>query len=161
MEIIKAMYHSSYLSPIGKLIITASDTAIIRVALCKNESIPVVESDNDVIRQAKVWLDIYFSGKEPLFLPKLELNGTDFQVRVWNELLSIPYGKTCCYGDIAKKIFGSKRGCQSIGQAVGKNPILILIPCHRVIGANGALTGFAEGLEVKKVLLQIEETTVN
>ena len=113
----------------------------------------------------KKWLDIYFSGNIPGFLPPISLNGTDFQMRVWSKLLKIPYGKTVTYGELAKEIANemgkAKMSAQAVGNAVGKNPIAIIIPCHRVIGADGSLTGFAGGLETKKELLMLEKQKQN
>lgn len=112
---------------------------------------------------AKKWLDIYFSGKEPDFLPPLTLKGTDFQMRVWQKLRKIPYGKTTTYGEIAEQIAAetgkAKMSAQAVGGAVGKNPIAIIIPCHRVIGKDGSLTGFAGGVEVKMELLVLEKAS--
>ncbi len=150
------MYSSLYPSPIGTLLITANDTAITGVSLVNDENLLADDSENAVIKQAKVWLGHYFNCENPAYMPNLEFKGTPFQMRVWQELISIPYGKTCSYGDIAEKVFGSRKGCQSIGQAISKNPILILVPCHRVIGSNGKLTGFASGVEIKKKLLEHE-----
>ncbi len=100
------------------------------------------------------WLDRYFSGHEPDFLPPLKPTGTAFQQRVLTALMEIPYGQTTTYGALARRV-----GCRSahaIGQAVGRNPIAVIIPCHRVIGSNGSLTGYAYGLERKEYLLGLE-----
>ncbi len=101
------------------------------------------------------WLDIYFSGHEPDFLPPLSLKGTPFQQRVWKELLTIPYGQTITYGELARRI--GCRSAQAIGGAVGRNPISIIVPCHRVVGTNGSLTGYAGGLDRKRALLELEQ----
>ena len=106
------------------------------------------------------WLDIYFSGQKPDFLPKLHLIGTDFQREVWDILLEIPYGQTVTYGEIARKI-ADKRGLktmsdQAVGGAVGHNRVSVIVPCHRVIGSDGSLTGYAGGIERKIRLLDIE-----
>ena len=104
------------------------------------------------------WLDAYFAGKPmPVDLP-LSPAGTDFQRRVWDILLTIPYGETTTYGAIAKQL-GAPMSAQAVGQAVGKNPLAIIIPCHRVVGANGQLTGYAWGIERKQWLLRHEEET--
>lgn len=100
------------------------------------------------------WLDIYFSGREPDFTPQLSLRGTPFQRRVWDALLTIPYGQTITYGELARRL--GCRSAQAIGGAVGRNPIAIIVPCHRVVGANGNLTGYAGGLDRKRALLQLE-----
>ena len=106
------------------------------------------------------WLDIYFSGCAPDFTPELALHGTPFRKAVWDILLTIPFGKTMSYGEIAE-ILARQRGisrmsAQAVGGAVGHNPISIIVPCHRVIGADGSLTGYAGGLERKARLLAIE-----
>lgn len=101
------------------------------------------------------WLDLYFAGEKPDFVPPLAPKGTAFQQRVWDILLTIPYGKTMSYGDIARRI-SPTMSAQAIGGAVGRNPIGIIIPCHRVIGANGSLTGYASGLDRKRWLLELE-----
>ena len=106
------------------------------------------------------WLDIYFSGKEPNFTPQLKMNTTPFRKAVWEILLTIPFGKTMTYGEIAKLI-AQKRGiaqmsAQAVGGAVGHNPISLIIPCHRVVGPKGKLTGYAGGLDKKAKLLRLE-----
>ena len=101
------------------------------------------------------WLDIYFSGRNPDFNPPLLLRGTTFQQRVWETLLTIPYGETVTYGELARRL--GVRSAQAVGGAVGHNPISIIVPCHRVVGANGALTGYAGGLDRKRALLQLEQ----
>ena len=118
------------------------------------------EKDLDVFRRTDNWLDIYFSGKEPNFTPPLRMKGTEFRQEVWQILLTIPFGKTMTYGAIAK-ILADRRGtdsmsAQAVGGAIGHNPISLIIPCHRVIGTNGALTGYAGGLEKKAWLLDME-----
>lgn len=97
----------------------------------------------------------YFEGKRKSFDIKYKVTGTEFQKRVWNALTKIPYGQTRSYKDIAKSI-GNEKACRAVGMANNKNPIMIIIPCHRVIGANGSLVGFGAGLDVKKTLLSIE-----
>lgn len=110
------------------------------------------------------WLDTYFSGENPPFLPPFHLCGTSFQKVVWNLLLLIPYGTTTSYGAIARetaRILGKEHmSAQAIGSAVGHNPIAIIIPCHRVIGATGKLTGYAYGLERKEALLSMEKASL-
>ena len=94
------------------------------------------------------WLDVYFSGNQPNFSPKINMRGSCFQRRVWNVLLSIPYGEVVSYGTIAKQL--NCRSAQAVGGAVGRNPISIIIPCHRVVGTNGKLTGYAGHLKFSK-----------
>lgn len=118
------------------------------------------EKDLPVLRQAKKWLDIYFSGKIPDFTPPLRFTGSAFQNEVWAILAAIPYGTTRTYGDIAQEL-ARKRGlsrmsAQAVGGAVGKNEISIIVPCHRVVGANGSLTGYAGGISKKIELLKLE-----
>lgn len=110
--------------------------------------------DLPIFRQVKGWLDRYFLGQVPDFTPPLRPMGTDFQTRVWGVLAAIPYGETRSYGDIARALGGISP--RAVGAAVGKNPISLLIPCHRVTGANGSLTGYAGGLERKAALLALE-----
>ena len=117
-----------------------------------------------VFEQTKKWLDIYFSGNKPDFMPKLSLNGSEFRKAVWDILLTIPYGSVMTYGEIAK-ILAKQRGvakmsAQAVGGAVGHNPISIIVPCHRVVGKNGNLTGYAGGIDKKISLLKIEKTDV-
>lgn len=113
-----------------------------------------------VFAETVKWLDIYFGGKNPGFTPRLNLVGTEFQKEVWEMLLQIPYGQTTTYKEIAEKI-AQNRGltsmsAQAVGSAVGHNPISVIVPCHRVIGSNGSLTGYAAGVEKKRWLLQTE-----
>lgn len=107
------------------------------------------------------WLDMYFQGKVPDFTPLLFWQASDFRERVWEILLTIPYGHTMTYGEIADKIAAetgrSRMSAQAVGGAVGHNPISLIVPCHRVIGANGSLTGYAGGLETKRQLLALEK----
>ena len=113
-----------------------------------------------VVEQTKRWLDLYFSGKEPDFCPPLDPDGTDFQKTVWSVLRTIPYGETLTYGEVSKlvaaKLGRSSMSAQAVGGAVGRNPISIIVPCHRVIGADGSLTGYAGGLWRKEKLLRLE-----
>lgn len=110
--------------------------------------------------EVKRWLDVYFDGREPDFTPPLHLTGSDFQLAVWGLLREIPYGKTTTYGKIAEAL-AAKAGlthmsAQAVGGAVGHNPISVILPCHRVIGAGGSLTGYAGGIEKKRKLLALE-----
>ena len=118
------------------------------------------EKQTSVFEETKRWLDIYFSGDEPEFMPPIHMVGTPFQLSVWKILCKIPYGKTITYGDIAKQI-AKERGldrmsAQAVGGAVGHNEISIIVPCHRVVGTNGSLTGYAGGMDIKTALLKLE-----
>ena len=118
------------------------------------------EKSGDILKSAMQWLDIYFAGKKPDFIPRLHLLGTEFQILVWKILLTVSYGKTMTYGEIAKlvaaKLGGKKMSARAVGGAVGRNPILIIVPCHRVIGAGNKLGGYAAGPELKRWLLSWE-----
>ena len=164
------IYISSYNSPLGKIFLAADGDNLCGLwlegqthflsTLCANTA--TVKDDLPVFKQTVKWLDIYFSGKEPDFTPPLNPQGTPFMKSVWDILLKIPYGKTTAYGQIAAEIAkqkGIKRmSAQAVGGAVGHNPISIIIPCHRVIGANGNLTGYAGGIDKKIKLLNLEKT---
>ena len=117
-----------------------------------------------VFDQTAAWLDIYFSGRDPGFTPELALRGTPFRKAVWEILLTIPFGRTMSYGEIAETVarqMGKPRmSAQAVGGAVGHNPVSIIVPCHRVIGADGSLTGYAGGLEKKARLLSLERRAV-
>ena len=121
-----------------------------------------MEQDTPVLSEAKRWLDIYFTGREPDFTPPLHPIGSAFRQGVWDILLQIPYGQTATYGEIARRL-AAKQGCprmsaQAVGGAVGHNEISIIIPCHRVVGTNGSLTGYAGGIDKKVKLLELEHT---
>ena len=119
-----------------------------------------MKDDLPIFGQVETWLESYFSGKQTSITFPLQPKGTLFQERVWKILQEIPYGETMTYGEIAQRIAKEKGvatySAQAVGQAVGKNPISILIPCHRVLGKNGALTGYAGGVHRKEQLLRIE-----
>lgn len=120
---------------------------------------PHAERALPVFAQTENWLAVYFEGRDLGFLPKLKPRGTAFQKRVWDVLLTIPYGRTVSYGEIAKKLGEQGPSCpaaRAVGGAVGRNPISLLIPCHRVLGADGSLTGYAGGADRKAFLLALE-----
>lgn len=120
------------------------------------------EKNLPVFEKTAAWLDIYFSGENPGFTPPLSFSASPFRQAVWEILLTIPYGKTMTYGEIAKKIAAQnkteKMSARAVGGAVGHNPISIIVPCHRVVGANGSLTGYAGGIDLKVKLLKLEKT---
>jgi methylated-DNA-[protein]-cysteine S-methyltransferase len=124
----------------------------------------VCEKNLPVFENVQKWLAVYFSGREPDFIPPLMPKGSPFQKTVWNNLCKIPYGQTTTYGELAKQIelenSGKRTSARAIGSAVGHNPISILIPCHRVIGKNGDLTGYAGGIVNKIKLLELEGITI-
>ena len=150
-------YISYYHSPIGNILL-ASDNIGLTGLWFENQKYYAYNLDQEhqekelpIFEQTKKWLDIYFSGKEPNFTPSLHMVGTPFQTTVWKILQQIPYGKTITYGEIAYK---------AIGGAVGHNGISIIIPCHRVVGTNGSLTGYAGGIDRKIKLLSLEKVSV-
>lgn len=113
------------------------------------------EAELHVFSQTKKWLDLYFSGRCPDFTPELKMKTTDFRRRVWEVMLTIPYGKTMTYGEIAE-VIATRMSAQAVGGAVGHNSISIIIPCHRVVGSNGSLAGYAGGIQKKVKLLELE-----
>lgn len=113
------------------------------------------KAETPLLKEASKQLTEYFDRKRKKFDLPLALNGTEFQVKTWKALQSIPYGKTCSYGDLAKKI-GNPKASRAVGNANNRNPLHIIVPCHRVIGSNGSLTGYAAGLDVKRLLLDLE-----
>lgn len=122
------------------------------------------ERELPVFQQTKRWLDVYFQGKDPGFFPPISLNGSAFRREVWEMLRQIPYGQVTTYGEIARKI-AQKHGtaamsAQAVGGAMGHNPVSIMIPCHRVVGTNGSLTGYAGGIEKKIKLLALEKVDI-
>lgn len=161
------VYIGHYNSPLGKITMASDGEALIGLwfdgqthfgSAIKNCEIK--EASVPVFNETKKWLDIYFSGNNPGFMPPIKFNATPFRKEIWNILLSIPYGKTKTYSQIAKEIAEqkgiSKMSAQAVGGAVGHNPISLIIPCHRVVGTNGNLTGYAGGLDRKISLLRLE-----
>ena len=147
------MFYSSYDSPLGPLTLTSDGSALTGLRFGPTDE---PSTALPLFRAAFVWLDEYFSGRDPGPTPPLDPAGTAFQKRVWAELEKVPFGETVSYGALAKAA-----GCGSpraVGQAVHVNPIALMIPCHRVIGADGSLTGFAGGLDTKRRLLTLEES---
>ena len=172
------IYKTHYDSPLGGMLLSADDKGLTGVwfdeqkyyargqadsepeagaAIC---NAPCEEELAPLLADAKHWLDVYFAGKEPDFDLPLNPTGTDFQKRVWRILCMIPYGKTMTYVQIAAQI-AAERGiarmsAQAVGGAVGHNPLSIIVPCHRVVGTNGSLTGYAGGIDRKIKLLTLE-----
>lgn len=148
-------------SPVGTLKLVAHDDALLAV-LWENENLKRVplstltlDQNHAILLETKKQLTEYFSGKRQTFNLPLAFHGTPFQKKVWNALLTIPFGETRSYKDIAEQI-GNVKAVRAVGAANGKNPISIIAPCHRVVGVNGKLVGFAGGLDNKEILLNIE-----
>ncbi|PJI88559.1 methylated-DNA--[protein]-cysteine S-methyltransferase [Sphingomonas koreensis] len=153
--------HKDIASPVGTLRLVASDTGLVAI-LWPNERpgrVPlgptVEDAGHPILARAAMQVDGYFAGTLRAFDVPLDFRGTDFQRSVWQALLTIPFGETRSYAQIADQI-GRPTASRAVGAANGRNPVSIIAPCHRVIGANGALTGFAGGLEAKRLLLDLE-----
>lgn len=163
-------YVHHYASPLGGITIAGTENAVTGLWFdgqkyfgstlspnCEEKNLPVFE-------QADLWLDTYFSGKNPDFTPPIFYKTTDFRKAVWEVLLKIPYGETMTYKEIASEIAQQrnvpKMSPQAVGNAVGHNPISLIIPCHRVVGADGSLTGYAGGIDKKAKLLELEKAKV-
>lgn len=142
-------------SPIGVLEIVGNSEAVFSILFCDDENKAVSKSVSNEMKDVVVQLQEYFEGKRTDFSLKISPKGTDFQKRVWNELLNIPFGKTLNYQQMANKL-GDPKVIRAAASANGKNPISIIIPCHRVIGSDGSLTGYAGGIHRKKWLLEHE-----
>ena len=159
-------YISYYDSPIGRLLLAADDIGLTGLWMedqkyfARGLDEERQEGDTPVLTQAKAWLDVYFSGREPEREIPLHLRGSEFQLAVWRILRAIPYGKTMTYGQIAGQLAAerglSRMSAQAVGGAVGHNPVSIIVPCHRVVGADGSLTGYAGGIQRKTWLLELE-----
>ena len=143
-----------YETPVGKLCIGEENGTITRIAWSKIPTEYLLE-ETELIRRCKRQLDEYFSGERKVFDLPLAPKGTMFQQKVWNALTEIPYGETRTYGEIAAAV-GNPKAARAVGMANNKNPIGIIIPCHRVVGANGKLVGYAGGMEKKEFLLELE-----
>ena len=143
-----------YDTPVGKLCIGEEDDSITRVTWSKVPQ-EYIQEETELILSCKIQLEEYFAGNRKQFDLPLAPKGTDFQKRVWKALTDIPYGETRTYGEIAAAV-GSPKAARAVGMANNKNPIGILIPCHRVVGANGKLVGYAGGMEKKEFLLELE-----
>lgn len=162
------VFKTYYDSPVGKMILVGKDNALIGLWLegqkyylggLKEE---LIENNNlNIFIKTKKWLDKYFRGEQPS-ISSLNLSpiGSDFRQTVWDILCQIPYGKVTTYKEIAQKVAKKMNrktmSAQAVGGAIGHNPIIIIIPCHRVVGTDGSLTGYAGGIEIKKRLLQLE-----
>lgn len=154
------LHYKIIASPIGKLRLVASDRALFAVLSQNNFRIAnyeLIENQNQhILLKTEKQLSEYFAGKRKEFDIKLEMRGTVFQINAWRQLQKIPYGETISYGQQATRI-GDVKKARAIGRANSCNPLLIIVPCHRVIGASGALTGFSGGLHIKQQLLDLEQ----
>lgn len=152
------MNKGSFDSVIGRIVVEYDGSFITRVYV---DNAFIGSGDNSrLFIAAKTQLEEYFCGKRREFDIPIRLNGTEFQKAVWNALLTVPYGKTASYKDIAAMI-GKPKAARAVGGANNKNPIIIIVPCHRILGANGGLTGYACGTDIKQTLLNIEKNSVD
>lgn len=159
-------YTSTYQSPMGNMLLACDEAGLTGIwfeggryyALGLEEGHE--RKERAFLTDAKRWLDLYFSGKKPDFTPPLHMTGSEFRMEVWRLLLEIPYGMVITYGEIAKKAAANRglagMSAQAAGGAVGHNPISIIVPCHRVVGADGSLTGYGGGIDRKASLLKLE-----
>lgn len=159
-------YITIYASPLGDILLAADALALTGLWFeggkyyARSLGAEYMEKETPVLKQTRRWLDRYFSGKAPGAAPPLHMAGTPFQKEVWEILRSVPYGQTVTYAQIAKE-FAAGRGMErmaarAVGGAVGRNPISIIVPCHRVVGTDGSLTGYAGGIDRKRWLLELE-----
>ena len=144
-----------YDTEIGTIKISEKEGKIIGLVFSDSKKENEIEKETDYIRKTYLQLIEYLSGKRKNFDIEIEMIGTEFQKKVWKELLNIPYGETRSYKDVATAI-GNKKACRAVGNANNKNPIAIIVPCHRVVGSNGGMTGYAGGIDIKEKLLKIE-----
>ena len=165
------IYTCNYLSPLGNILLASDEIGLTGLWFEGQKyfanTLPDdrISQEIEILTEAKKWLDIYFSGEEPKFTPPLHPMGSTFRQEVWKILLEIPYGQTITYGEIAGKMAEiknvSRMSAQAVGGAVGHNEVSIIIPCHRVVGTNGSLTGYAGGIDKKIALLQLEHTDMS
>ena len=150
------IYSTTYASPLGTIVIESDGDALTDLRFAdKPKCSEANEKTIPIIADVRTWLDDYFSRRKPRNVPKIHPQGTDFQRKVWQTLLTIPYGQMKTYGEIAQMV--NCRSAQAVGQAISRNPIALIIPCHRVVGAHGTLGGYAFGIERKEQLLQLEK----
>lgn len=159
-------YTAKYQSPVGEILLAADEIGLTGLWFDGEkfyaDSLDPEHEERElpVFETVRKWLDIYFSGKEPDFMPPVHMIGSPFRLSVWELLRQIPYGETVTYGELAKMV-AEKRGlsrmsAQAVGGAVGHNEISIIVPCHRVVGSDGSLTGYAGGVDKKERLLTLE-----
>ena len=159
-------YITRYQSPLGEILLACDEQGLTGLWFDHEKYYALnldpkhMEKDTDIFMAARRWLDLYFGGVNPDFFPPLHMIGTPFQISVWNILRRIPYGQTTTYGEIAAQLAGERNlprmSAQAVGGAVGHNEISIIVPCHRVVGKNGSLTGYAGGIDKKTALLKLE-----
>lgn len=159
------MYSTNYTSPLGEMLIVSDGDAICGAFFYGQKHFPSFENlvqkdDLAIFSDVRKWFDEYFRGLNPRIDFELRPQGSEFRLKVWKILSEIPYGQTLTYGEVASRI-SPTMSAQAVGGAVGHNPLAILIPCHRVLGANGKMTGYAGGLDRKVKLLEIENSSVN
>lgn len=157
-----------YNSPLGGILLAADEIGLTGLwfdgqkYFARDLPAEHVEQNTPVLSEAKRWMDIYFTGREPDFTPPLHPIGSVFRQAVWEILLQIPYGQTTTYGEIARQLAAKlglpRMSAQAVGGAVGHNEVSIIIPCHRVVGTSGSLTGYAGGIDKKVKLLELEHT---
>ena len=165
------VYTCKYQSPLGDILLAADEAGLIGLWFEGQKyfanTLPdeQISQETEILTEAKKWLDVYFSGKEPTFTPPLHPAGSEFRQAVWQILSEIPYGQTITYGEIARKMARMKNtshmSAQAVGGAVGHNEISIIIPCHRVVGTKGSLTGYAGGIDKKISLLELEHADMS
>ena len=165
------LYYKKAASPLGEITLRSDGEALTGLWFADDKHYGAKEIDGegladlDVFMQAEAWLAEYFAGREPKVSVPLKLQGSEFQIQVWRLLQDIPYGRLVTYGDIAKKIAAQKgvarMSAQAVGGAVGHNPLCIIVPCHRVVGANGSLTGYGGGMWRKVRLLELEKVAMS
>lgn len=150
------MYKSYYKSPIGFVEIVSDEDSIVELSFVEEADQDDLAAAPQILKSALQQIDEYFKGKRNVFELKLNAKGTEFQQKVWQSLVEVPYGETACYGDIAAAV-GNAKASRAVGGANNKNKIAIIIPCHRIVGADGSMTGYAGGLWRKEWLLQHEK----
>jgi len=150
------IYCNYYQTDIGLIRIVEKDEAITQVSFANSQALDIMIKETALIKQTIQQINEYLKGERKVFTIKIAPEGTAFQKEVWEQLLKIPYGETKSYQWVATEI-GNKKACRAVGMANNRNPIVLLIPCHRVIGANGKLVGYGGGLDIKQRLLNIEK----
>lgn len=149
------IYYNKYITPFNSLHLYADEESLIGVYFEKQSNFST-HSPNNILRETIKQLDEYFSNERQSFDLPLKITGTPFQKSVWKKLIKIPYGKTQTYLDIANKV-DSPKSCRAVGTAIGKNNFPIIIPCHRIIKTSGEIGGYSGGIEIKKILLELEK----